>query len=370
MTVPFDEALTAAMAVAATSPSSHNCQPWAVARLVSERARAWAANHHRAGPGEEFLVLALDRTRVIGALPAHRTEMQLSCGLYGRLLRRALAAQGWAAQEIAVPAAVQLRGLGLPAQWAPQRLIRLRHTGEHPESLTRLRTTALRRQTNRGPYGDRPVDRATLDELLPAEPAAPPITVRYLRSEHERTEFADFVARHGGRDFAHRQAWRETHSYIRRDEAEAAARGDGFTMANLFGPMSPGQQLIRRLLLAPATMAALNPVGFPRLLAGQLAAVVRRSPAIAAMSLPHAHTSSADLFTAGEWLCDYWLRATDAGLAMHPVSIVVQHDDLRARLQSRFELPGRMFFLARLGYPVTTFQRSPRRDPATACATL
>ncbi|MGK5631870.1 hypothetical protein ACSNOD_25925, partial [Streptomyces sp. URMC 123] len=124
---PFRAALGAALEIAALSPSSHNCQPWGVARLRSEGARRAAAafldgapgsgeSYAGTGPGTgggpygdmdgvgaartEYLALALDRERRLESLPAHADEMRLSCGLYWRVLLRALAAQGWALQRI------------------------------------------------------------------------------------------------------------------------------------------------------------------------------------------------------------------------------------------------------------------------------
>ncbi|MEV6279612.1 hypothetical protein [Nocardia sp. NPDC051832] len=402
--IPFGQALTAALAVAATSPSSHNCQPWAVARL------AGGADPDESAPAREFLVLAADRGREIGALPAHHTEMLLSCGLYWRLLHRALAAQGWIAHGVLPPvggrnlasvaavsrdlpptdpasrdlppadpasrdlppADVPLREPSpadpllrdLPPTWKPLRLMEFRWTGERPEALPTLRALAAARQTNRGPYRARPIPAATLAALGGyLESTIPAIEVRNLVTADELDRFADYVRKHAGRDFAHQQAWQETHSFIRRDAEEAAARGDGFTLAHLFGPLSPAQQLLRRWVLAPRTMRALRVIGFPRLLAGQLARVVRTAPVVVALSLPESGDLDDDLITAGERLSDYWLRVTRLGLVLHPVSVVLQHDDLRAGLRTRFGLTGRPFFVARLGYPTTSFPHSPRRDP-------
>ncbi|MFI9503291.1 hypothetical protein [Nocardia sp. NPDC052566] len=364
--VPFAAALSTALEIAATSPSSHNCQPWAVARLTSDlaRRRAGALLGADVDDGPEYLVLAANRGRELTALPAHHTEMRLSCGLYWRLLLRAMAAQGWAARGAVTPPIAQLRELGIPAEWIPLRLTGFHWIGEQDEDLAELRVVAAGRHTNRGPFDERPVDAFTLAGLLRHGIGADgPILIRYLTSEYERNRFADFVKRHGGRDFAHRAAWRETYSYIRRSADEAARRGDGFTFTHLFGQLSPAQLLLRRLVLAPNAMTALRVIGFPRILAGQLAAMVRRAPAIVVLSLPSSSYQDEDVIAAGERLCDYWLQATRAGLVLHPVSIVVQHDDLRAGLRAAFGFTGRPFFVARLGYPTARFPRSPRRDP-------
>lgn len=67
----FADALSAALDIAALSPSSHNCQPWGLARMASPPARAAVSAALGAAPeaGGEFLVLAADRERRLGALP-------------------------------------------------------------------------------------------------------------------------------------------------------------------------------------------------------------------------------------------------------------------------------------------------------------
>jgi hypothetical protein len=203
----------------------------------------------------------------------------------------------------------------------------------------------------------------------------------------ERAALAELVARYGGRDFAHRAAWRETHAYIRRDEAEAARAGDGFTLGQLFGELSPPRRLGMRAALAPATMRLLRHAGYDRFLARQLAAAVRRSSAAVALCFDESDGSehpgipaspgdaggsggrapdAGSVLRAGAALAGYWLAATRAGLALHPVSVVLQHEDVRAACERRLALPGRALFLSRLGYPVTAFPSSHRRSPSHA----
>jgi len=229
------------------------------------------------------------------------------------------------------------------------------------DSIAVLTALAKRRHTNRAPYLPQPVDSAMLAGLT----LDGSVEVRHLQTQAERRRFSAFVARHAGQDFAHGAAWRETYSYIRWSDAQVARRRDGFTLAHLFGTLSPWGWWLRRVALAPATMAALRFVGYPRLLATQLAAVVRCSPAIVMMSLPQDEPSVSALLSAADRLADYWLHATEAGLVIHPISVVIQHEDLHAALQARFGLSGRTFFIARVGRSAASFPSSPRR-PATA----
>ncbi|MFD0416970.1 RedV protein [Streptomyces sp. NPDC127108] len=395
----FAAALREAARIAVLSPSSHNCQPWAVAWARSEVSRVAAArvvDGEADGPGGgrgdgtyQYLVLGLDRSRELRSLPAHAVEMLLSCGLYWQLLLRALEAQGWTVDALrfadgpldaGAARGAELPGTTWPRSWAALCVARLRGRGgaeAQPTNggaeLRALRAAARARRTNRAPYLPQPVRPALLDGLLAPSGCAAArdaaVTVRHLTSGADRAVFADFVAEHGGRDFSHREAWRETHAFLRADRARADASGDGFALDQLFGPLSwPSRQALRAAL-APATMRLLGPVRYDRFvgrrLAHGLARMVRPTPVVVAMSFDRTEPTLADAVKGGARLADYWLCATAAGLALHPVSVVLQHEDLRAAFQSALRIPGRAFFVSRLGWPVTEFPCSPRR-PADA----
>ncbi|HTJ67178.1 MAG TPA: hypothetical protein VL551_06570 [Actinospica sp.] len=377
--VPYSVALRSAVAIAALSPSSHNCQPVAVVRMDGRDARDAAAaildDQPASGlddPERAYLALCLDDDRTLGALPAHAVEMQLSCGLYGQALLLALAAHGWAAHRIkhlmkGTEADLVAHTERWPANLTPLCVVELRPS-EPTAGLDALHTATLARRTNRAPYRPDPVAAdliASLTEPADALAHGSKPVIRHLSAPAERDRFADFVARHGARDFAHDAAWRETYSFIRRTDRAALESGDGFALSQLFGPLSPVRGRLLTAALAPGTMRMLRRFGYPRLLAGQLAAVVRQSPVVVMMSLPKPAPTPDEVVGAGAHLAEYWLRATRAGLALHPVSIVLQHDDLREALQDQFDLPGRTYFVSRLGYPATRFPPSPRR-PASA----
>ena len=372
---PFDAALERAIHVAALSPSSHNCQPWALAHLAGPEARSAAAAlfHDDAIGAHHYLALALDRGHQLTALPAHELEMLLSCGLYGQLLVRALAAQGWTvAQAIFLTREAPKPHHGWPEQWTAQCVLKLAPDAEPVESITELAAVADARRTNRAPYRDEPIDAALLDTLdAPgtALSAKAEVRVRQLSSAEDRARLAGLLARHAGRDFSDLAAWRETHSYIRTPE-QAAEQGDGFTLAQLFGPMRPARRRFMEFALAPGTMRALRHLGYPRLLAGQLAAIARDTPVISILSLPSEKPAASGLLRAGAYLTDYWLRVTRGGLAMHPLSVLLQHEEARRDLQTCFDLPGRVFFVARLGRPSMAFPRTARRASAVACREL
>ncbi|HEU5429664.1 MAG TPA: hypothetical protein VFU74_22475 [Actinocrinis sp.] len=366
----FDQALQEALGIAALSPSSHNCQPWALAQLTSAPARAAAAAMVRlAETGDHtYLALALDRERELRALPAHAVEMWVSCGLYWGFLSWALEALGWDAARTTIldqHGAADARAVpGWPPSWSPLAAAAFARSDRptDPGVAARLRAVALARRTNRGPYRELPVDPVLLHRLANRPGRA--ITVTHLRTTDERAAFADAVAQHGGRDFAHPEAWRETYSYLRWNEADADAHSDGFTLGQLFGPVSAIRRGLMRAAFTPTVMRDLRYVGYHRTLAQRLAQVVRQTPAAVAIGVEDPRPGQADLVRAGAALADYWLDVTRAGLALHPISVVLQHDDVRRQLQAALGLPGRTILIARLGYPATEFPRSPRRAAA------
>jgi nitroreductase len=368
----FPDALRVATELAVLSPSSHNCQPWAHAWLTSSRARRSAATMLGGASDDEreYLALALDRRRELDALPAHAVEMRLSCGLYWEILLRGLAAQGWVLDRLRFTGtSADERALdeGWPAHWSLLSVAELRRAPQPEEGLAELRTTVEARHTNRGPYREDDIDPVVLkglDAPATAVAAEAPVEIEHWRSEAERSRFVRFVARYGGRDFSHDAAWRETHGYLRWSASEAAARGDGFTLQHLFGPLSRPRQLFLRTALNPSLMRVLRFGGYHHVLAWQLAQITRPTPAIVAMSFRDESPDTAAMVQAGARLADYWLRATQEGLALHPISIVLQHDDVRRALQESFGLPGRTFFVSRVGHPAAEFPASPSRPVA------
>lgn len=369
----FPDALRVATELAALSPSSHNCQPWAHAWLTSSRARRSAAALLGGPTGDderEYVALALDRRRELDSLPAHAVEMRVSCGLYWQILMRGLAAQGWVIERLRFTTGeADQRTLddGWPVHWSLLSVAELRRATDPEENLAALRATVEARSTNRGPYREEEIDPVVLKGLdVPSTAVAADarVDIEHWQSEEERARFVAFVARYGGRDFSHDAAWRETHAYLRWSESEAVTRGDGFTLRHLFGPMSRPRELFMRVALDPATMRILRYGGYPRILAGRLAALTRPTPAIVAMSFPDESPDTAAMVRAGARLADYWLRATQEGMALHPISIVLQHDDVRRRLQQSFGLSGRTFFVSRVGHPLAEFPRSAHRPVA------
>jgi 4-hydroxy-2,2'-bipyrrole-5-methanol dehydrogenase len=351
----FPEALRRAVTIAAEAPSSHNCQPWGLAWIRSAAALAAAREHFGFEPGERALVLALDHERALGSLVFHRTEMQLSCGIYLEALVAALGAAGWpcslAWAERDPEPGVTLAAPGWPSTWRPLVLVRARRGDADPAAERRLARRLARRITNRAPYQARAIPDDVVADLA-------------ARRAHLVTDAgaiaaaADLVAERATLDFTYAAAWRETHRFLRWPGDARAV--DGLPVSHLFGPLSRGRAAALRATLWPPLLGRFG-VGYAERLARGLGALVAASPALLAVSLPRRDRTARTTLAAGAQILDLWLRATDHGLALHPISVMVQHADPSHRLAEALSVPAPLCFFARVGYPTTTFPRAPRR---------
>ena len=135
---------------------------------------------------------------------------------------------------------------------------------------------------------------------------------------------------------------------------------DGFAITQLLGPTPAVVRQLLRLGLSPTAMRMLRYVGIPTAMARALGALVGAAPLLVRVSVDR--PSPGTELVAGGVAMDVWMRATAAGLALHPVSAILQHDDLRERFQRTLGLAGRAVFFARVGYPTATFPSTPRRS--------
>lgn len=329
----FDLALREAIDVARFAPSSHNCQPWALASLAEN--------------GVPRLLVSVDATRALSALPSLATEMRLSCGMFLELLVAALAEQGFAVRVEDPPPTVCH-----PDTWTPLAVIAT--ASGVPRVAAWPTALVADRRTNRAPYQNRAVRPADRDALAGAardgvsiELCCDPLAIRAIGA---------FVGRNAGVDFADLRAWSETFRYIRFTDAPAV---DGFALDQLFGPLPIAVRRALRLALSPRVMRFARHLGVPRVMARELGKLVARAPMLVCVSVTD--DAPRTELAAGRTVMDLWMRATARGLALHPVSAVLQHDELRQRFQQLVVPRGRAVFFARVGYPTTTFPPTPRR---------
>ncbi|MEO8548663.1 MAG: hypothetical protein ABI678_01770 [Kofleriaceae bacterium] len=350
-------ALGEAIAVARLAPSSHNCQPWAVASFESSDAlhaiTAWLGAPH---DDERWLVLAIDTKRALTALPSLSTEMRLSCGMFLQLLVAALGEQGLAARV--VPCGGRPAIAGYPDAWTPVAAVAV--APGVPQIAAWSTRLAADRRTNRAPYQDCKVSPSDTHALATATALfgdRGDASIRLITDPGAVHEVGRFVGRHAGVDFADLRAWSETFQYIRFGNEKTT---DGFAITQLFGPLPATLRQFLRLALSPPVMRALRHLGVPRVMAHELGKLVGRAPLLVCVSVTG--TSTRAELTAGGLAMDLWMRATAAGLALHPVSALLQHTELRERFQRWVVPQGRAVFFARVGSPTTTFPPTARRS--------
>lgn len=363
----FLEALT----VAATAPSSHNCQPWGLGRVVSSSAASVLARvvelpiSLSASP----LVLALDRDRTIGTLEAHRLEMTMSCGMYIEAFAR-----GWGGLELLWVNEEGLETLsvpGWPPHWRPLAILRSR-----APASSRSEPTEARRVTNRGPYLERGVSAESLARLRSGTTevtrTGPAVPVELVTIDDRATieRAAAFIGRHAHLDFTHPRAWAETYRYFRVGSRDAREAEDGLPLTQLFGPLSSAARVFYGLVLAPTSMRVLRYFGFAHYLARRLQGLFAAAPTLVAVTVGEAEPGLATQLRVGAFTLSVWERASREGLAIHPLSVVLQHPDLRRQLQELLRVDGRICFFGRLGYPAVEFPPAPKRRPTAAVVEL
>lgn len=332
-----DPAVLAAATDALASPSSHNSQPWLL-RYGFDR-------------GQERISARVDPRRRLDSLPAHRHEMALSLGAFWYAFAVALRARGRAITA-------EPSGAG-----ASEVAARLREAPHDVQARDELSVIAARR-TYRGPFLPRTVPRDAISAIVASGAASEGLVTSRCRPSvavHEGEvvrALADLTRRSASRDFLHAAAWAETWSYLRDDNDCGAV--DGFTVGQVFG----SRPLVLNLALRQATRPALMPIvgraGLARVLSHGLADLVARS-AILTVSADVDDTSPlADWTRAGAHMHEVWLECTRQGLSLHPVSVLLQHEEVRRDVESVVGTPGRVVFLARLGTAARDSGPGPR----------
>ncbi|HEY6035948.1 MAG TPA: hypothetical protein VIV58_16850 [Kofleriaceae bacterium] len=355
-----------AVDVARLAPSSHNCQPWALCEVESnDTARTlatWLSEPWRAG--ERWLVLSIDRARALSALPSLATEMRLSCGMFLELLVASLDESGHAVRV--VPCEGRPPIAGYPGSWHALAAIAI--SPGVPRFAAWRTCLVADRHTNRAPYQARSLgaaERAMLAAAASRVRDREDVSLELVTAPAAIRAAGTFVGRHASIDFADLQAWTETFQYIRFDTEPTA---DGFPITQLFGPLPTPVRTFLRIALSPPVMRVARHLGVPRVMAHELGKLVGSAPLLACVSVtsdsPHAELA------AGGVAMDLWMRATAAGLALHPVSSVLQHAELRVPFQRLVAPRGRAVFFARVGFPTATFSPTPRRslEPGDECS--
>lgn len=348
MTPGFAERLRRAVDVARWAPSSHNSQPWKVTHLADREKRP---DLPVLPAGHEPVLLSLDADRMLTGLPSLRFEMYLSCGLFLGLLVEALEALGhpseahWLCDGTRADGAEGGAGDLVLLSVGPRGRAR-------EDDFGRLHALATARRTLRGPFRNEPVGRPDAAELLrphwPRWLTGDGVAMRTEFGKEAITRVGRLVETYGALDFSNHAAWSETYRYIHFDQRKPAE--DGFYLSSLVGPVSETKSRLMRIAFSPAAMQALRVFGLPRRLARELGALVAGSPGLLSCWMPEARPGARALVQAGARLMEVWLNAQRLGMAIHPVSVMLQHDEPRREIETLFGASGRAVFLARFGY--------------------
>jgi len=385
MNAHFMDSLRVAIGIANHAPSSHNCQPWALGYLGSRQVKDRVFDGLKGGcsgiarlKGREdvhVLCLALNRKRALKALPAHDLEMKLSCGLFLQPLLQALGMVGWSVREVMYAGEDTPLEVSSP-QW-PEYLVPLAYVfleplpgpcrSEEGNSLSRLKEVMVERCTNRGPFEDGAISEGVRHRLQRCGTSIKTckgqgVNVRFHTDPALIVKAGQLVSNHGGRDFSHGAAWRETYSYIQFSRRRATRAEDGFSIEQLFGDMAWEKRVLLKLVLSPLSMKFLKQFGFHRYIAKSMGALVAGAGTLVSLSFSGTEATAADEIKAGCVLSDVWLQAYREGLSVHPLSVMLQHSDVRDELQALLGVSGRLFFFGRIGHPVQAFRPSARRN--------
>jgi hypothetical protein len=374
LSINQDTALSKAIRLASLSPSSHNCQPWGITYLTSQEAkqhlRSFLSTPEAA---EAYLVLFLDRTRCLSSLRAHQMEMFLSCGTFLESLLLGLHAQNWEASIVWINETLTPEpfSFALPRrpQWLPLAIIGLQYTCESNfRELSQEKVKYLsERRTNRGIYSEEPLATTLLAQLQTARSLAFPqvhslCQMMLIEQPQIIEQLGDFVKTNGTAEFTQGKVWRETYQWIHFGQRRIQQAETGLPVTHLLGEMSPLAQWLLKGLLSPSGMAILKYLGFPRLFATELGNLVKTSPLLVYFNFATEQPSVSAQLGGGAFWLDFCLKATQLGLAVHPVSVVLQHPEIYQRLQDSFAFPqGQGFFFCRIGYPQVSAPYAPKK---------
>jgi hypothetical protein len=326
------QTLPAALDLAARAPSAHNTQPWMVRTA-----------------GAELHVLA-DPGRWLRHSDPTARDLRLGLGGFVEALRLALAAEGLRFEREAPPpgafAVLRAGGSGKPAK-----------ADQLAASLLR------RRQTSRLRYSPRPPEPAALAALGAAASSA---GLRLHLAGTQASERADWQALFHA---AVRESWldarsvNELRAWIRFDPEGARGPSDGLSTHCLGLGVADTAALLA--ILHPGLWRAARKVWAAPALASALAA--QESRTLGAAPFLGVLVAEAEAGTVGAGLLQVWLAATQLGLALAPISVLLDRRgwELGRRLGVA---PDRLVLAFRLGRSAPA-PWSGRR-PATQFATL
>ncbi|ATC95335.1 nitroreductase [Pseudoalteromonas tunicata] len=327
---PLAELLAECVELAKLAPSSHNCQPWRV--------------HFRAEvlPFDGAIEIEIAPELTINAVPALQNEMWISIAGFTAALLNLLCAAG------------------VQCQIEPDDS----HTKHPSEFILCVKLTYQPEQANARQFsrlkrllGERYTHRGPLLSTSPLTLHNPVLTMRvwptvalewHPLAGSKQQHLSQLVARFAGLDFSHNKVWQETYQFIDFSKHKSVKKERGFNIQQLMGPLGFVKRRAYQWLLSPHMMRILCRFGMADKMASELAGLTLRSGQIICLSLKDVQSKMA-LLSAGELILDTWLQATEQGLAMHPLSVLLQHSDAKTALSQLLGAQNYPLFIARVG---------------------
>jgi hypothetical protein len=332
-----------ALAYAILAPNPHNRQPW------------WVTLD-----GSGALVLHCDLDRRLPETDPPDRQITIGLGAFLELLRFAAAEQGYRADTSLFPE-------GEPQPRLDRRAIaRVAFVKEASVPKEPLLRYALARRTVRVPYDAKPVSPDTIQRV--AAEAGIPVEAFGWTTEPAQLAALKQVCREGWRIEQHNTATHhESTKLTRIGAAEVAANPDGIS---LYGPMMEAYRLVG--VLSRDQMERADSQAFAATLAFYNG-LIDTARAFGWLTTPS--NSRVDQIAAGASWLRINLAATKLGVAMHPLSQVLQEFPQMARCYEDFHRlvgvaePARVQGLFRFGYAHVP-QAAPRWPMVSRIANL
>ncbi|MCY4046055.1 MAG: hypothetical protein OXE99_13385 [Cellvibrionales bacterium] len=330
------QGLYRAIDIARHAPSSHNSQPWRVNIISDDKSQLIAA-------------IGFDSTRMLTTLPKLNDEMFISLGVFTGFLKKTLTAQS-------IEAKVQWVQKGYNIIQITLTKAAINHAYYFDESLI------IERHTARGPYlstGLSNDQKYTLSESMQGN-----IECRFIESLAEKQKIKSLVNDYAGLDFANKAVWAETYRHI---QFANQHKDHGFTLKHLFGDVSSIFEAAFRLGFHPKNHFLYQALGMPNRLAKGLADLMEKTPCFFALTIKEEMPKA--FYTTGLSLADFMYQATELGLSINPVSVLLQNDTPRKKLESLIANDRKIAFFARIGIAEHQGIASARRSKESICST-
>ena len=190
--------------------------------------------------------------------------------------------------------------------------IRLQPDAATPDPL---QAVISNRCTCRKPYSADPLQANLLRQLEKSITSIPGVQVDWLTSGQDKAKFGKLIARTDSLRFRHRPFHDELFRQLRFTSHEAESSMDGLDVRTLDLPF--GVAAVLRCLRSWNIMRVIHGLRLTPLLTAPSAGAVRKSGAIAVVSVPAASTK--EFFHGGRAIERLWLAGAALDLSMHPL---------------------------------------------------